>query len=144
LGSDARSGSGSRIGSRRKALGDRGEQAVTEWYLARGFSLVARNWRCASGEIDVVVRLGQLLVMCEVKTRTSDRFGAPEESVTSAKVRRLRRLAAAFLSDARDSGLLNEGSGRSSSPGGLDVRFDVASVTVDRGQLTIDVIESAF
>jgi putative endonuclease len=119
-------------------LGDRGEKAVVDWYVARGFSLVARNWRCASGEIDVVVRHDQLLVMCEVKTRTSDRFGAPEESVTSAKVRRLRRLAAAFLSEARSSGLLGEGSA------GLDVRFDVAAVTIVRGDLAIDVIESAF
>jgi putative endonuclease len=120
-------------------LGDRGEKAVVDWYVARGFSLMARNWRCASGEIDVVVRHDQLLVMCEVKTRTSDRFGAPEESVTSAKVRRLRRLAAGFLSEARSSGLLNEG-----GAAGLDVRFDVAAVTIDRGELAIDVIESAF
>jgi putative endonuclease len=119
-------------------LGDRGEKAVVDWYLARGFSLVARNWRCASGEIDVVVRRDQIIVMCEVKTRTSDRFGAPEESVTSTKVRRLRRLAAVFLSEARSSGLLSEGSA------GLDVRFDVAAVTIDRGELAIDVIESAF
>jgi putative endonuclease len=109
-----------------------------QWYLARGFSLVVRNWRCSTGEIDVVVRQGQLVVMCEVKTRSSERFGAPEESVTAAKVRRLRRLAAAFLSEARSSGLLSEGSG------GLDVRFDVASVTDVRGELSIHVIEGAF
>ncbi len=76
--------------------------------------------------------------MCEVKTRSSDRFGAPQEAVTSAKVRRLRRLAGAFLSDARTSGLL------SSSSGGVDVRFDVASVTIARGELVVEVIEGAF
>jgi hypothetical protein len=112
--------------------------------------LVERNWRCGAGEIDVIVRLGKLVVMCEVKTRSSDRFGAPEESVTPVKVRRLRRLAAAFLSDARASGLMSEGSTGAGAPGGpggsggLDVRFDVASVTFTRGELTIDVIEGAF
>ncbi len=140
----------SRPGNRRRALGERGELAVSEWYLARGFSLVARNWRCAAGEIDVIVRLGKLVVMCEVKTRSSDRFGAPEESVTPVKVRRLRRLAAAFLSDARASGLLSEGrtdagaSGGRDVSGGVDVRFDVASVTLSGAELTIDVIEGAF
>jgi putative endonuclease len=114
-------------------LGNRGEQAVVDWYLAQGFELVARNWRCPVGEIDIVVRRSRLLVVCEVKTRSSDRFGAPEESVTPVKVRRLRRLAAAFLSEARVCGRV-----------GLDVRFDVASVTVVRGQLAIDVIEGAF
>jgi putative endonuclease len=75
--------------------------------------------------------------MCEVKTRSSDRFGAPEESVTAAKIRRLRRLAAAFLSDGRTSRLL-------SGSGGVDVRFDVASVTVTSDELSIEVIEDAF
>ncbi len=112
--------------------------------------MVARNWRCAAGEIDVIVRLDRLIVMCEVKTRSSDRFGAPEESVTPVKVRRLRRLAGAFLSEARTSGLLSEGHRESCSSGGpgasgdLDVRFDVASVTFTRGEFDINVIEGAF
>ena len=97
-----------------------------------------------------MARLGQLVVMCEVKTRSSDRFGAPEEAVTAAKVRRLRRLAAAFLTDARASGLLSGAPGAAGEPGGsrpsggVDVRFDVASVTVTRGELVIEVIEGAF
>lgn len=143
---------GSDVARRRKALGDLGEDIVAQWYVTRGFSVLARKWRSASGEIDVVARLGRLVVLCEVKTRSSDRFGAPVEAVTTAKVRRLRRLAGAFLSEARTSGLLSRDSGPqgaagSSDPEGVDVRFDVASVTITpgaNGRTEVEVIEGAF
>jgi putative endonuclease len=125
----------------------RGEQAVAEWYEARGFDVVARNWRSRTGEIDLVVRLGELVVMCEVKTRTSDRFGAPEEAVTVAKARRIRRLAAEWLTSARGSGALGRTethSGAALGRSGVDIRFDVASVTVRRAEVVIEVIEGAF
>jgi uncharacterized protein (TIGR00252 family) len=128
-------------------LGSQGEQAVAEWYEARGFSVVARNWRTRSGEIDLVVGKDRLIVMCEVKTRSSDRFGSPAESVTPTKIRRLRRLAAEWLSKSRASGNLASGSGGpgvSGGSSGVDLRFDVASVTVTRGNLTIDVLEGVF
>jgi len=74
-------------------------------------------------------------VICEVKTRTSDRFGSPIEAVTPTKVRRLRRLATEWLTRAQSSGEVRRR---------LDVRFDVASVTFSRGELLIDVVEEAF
>jgi putative endonuclease len=74
-------------------------------------------------------------VICEVKTRTSDRFGAPIEAVTPAKVRRLRRLGAEWLAQAQSSGEIRPG---------LDVRFDVASVTLSSGELVVEVVEEAF
>ncbi len=88
---------------------------------------MARNWRCAIGEIDLIVRRGRTLVVCEVKTRRSDAFGVPALAVGAAKQQRLRRLAAAWLADNRV--------GR-----GVDVRFDVAAITGE----TIDVYENAF
>ena len=66
---------------------------------AAGYEVVARNWRCAEGELDLVVGRPGELVFCEVKTRTSDRFGVPAEAVTIAKQRRLRTLAASFLAE---------------------------------------------
>jgi len=99
----------------RRALGISGEDAVAEWYVAAGYEIVARNWRCATGELDLVCRRGRSIVFCEVKTRTSDTFGAPVEAVTRDKQRRVRRLAARWLDDAADF-----------RP--ADVRFDVASV----------------
>jgi putative endonuclease len=118
-------------------LGDRGEQAVALWYEGEGFSVLARNWRTKSGEIDVIVRKGDLVVVCEVKTRTSSRFGTPFEAVTPQKARRLRRLAGQWLSEARRSGQIAGGTG-------VDVRFDVASVTVERGRLVVEVMDGAF
>jgi putative endonuclease len=112
----------------RKALGDYGEDLVVAHYEAIGFEVVARNWRVRAGEIDVIVRGDGALVFCEVKTRSSDRFGTGAEAVTVAKQRRLRRLAAEFLS----SGL---------APARTDViRFDVAVVT---GR-DVEIIEHAF
>ncbi|MDT0304659.1 YraN family protein [Streptomonospora wellingtoniae] len=80
-------------GGRRSTLGTRGED-VAAAYLARGgLRILARNWRCAEGEIDIVAGQGATIVVAEVKTRTGLRFGSPLEAVTESKRRRLRRLA---------------------------------------------------
>ena len=78
-------------------LGQRGEQAAAEYLTAAGFRILARNWRCAEGEIDIVAVERHTLVVCEVKTRSSDRRGTPLESVSRAKRNRLRRLAIRWL-----------------------------------------------
>jgi len=114
----------------RRRLGSTGEAAAAAWYEARGYQIVDRNWRVRGGEIDLVVRSGRTIVFCEVKTRTSDRFGIPAEAVTVSKQRRLRTLAAQWL--AAHPGL------------GGEVRFDVASVTPARETPTVTVLEAAF
>ena len=81
------------------AAGSAGEDRAADWYRAAGYEVLARNWRCAEGELDLVVARPGELVFCEVKTRTSDRFGLPAEAVTAAKQRRLRLLAARFLAE---------------------------------------------
>ena len=111
---------------RRRALGASGEEAVAAWYRARGYEIVARNWRCREGELDLIVRAGRAFVFCEVKTRSSDRFGAPVEAVNRAKQDRMRRLAARWIEEAP------------LRP--REIRFDVASV---RG-VDIEVLEGAF
>ncbi len=110
----------------RRALGARGEELAASWYLDRGYEIVDRNWRCRDGEIDIVATRGSVLVVCEVKTRSSDAFGSPAAAVTPAKQRRLRRLAMAWL----------DGHG----PRGRHLRFDVAAVVGN----TVTVIEGAF
>jgi putative endonuclease len=107
-----------RSGDPRTRLGRRGEDAALAVYRRAGFRVVARNWRCGAGEIDLVVRRGGLLVICEVKTRSGSAFGEGYESVTFAKRRRLRRLAHLFL--------------RQLERAPADVRFDVASVHLPR------------
>ena len=110
----------------RQQLAARGEEAAAGWYRASGYQVLARNWRCPLGELDLVLRRGDLIVFCEVKTRTSTAFGAPVEAVTAAKQARLRRLAGRFL-------------GQGSEHAGL-VRFDVASVLDG----VVEVVEGAF
>ena len=106
---------------------------MADWYVERGFRVLARNWRSRSGEIDIVAQRGDLTVVCEVKTRSSDFFGSPAVAVDRVKQRRLRRLAAAFLAANPQRGA---------------VRFDVAEVlmggvsTPQRAEVC--VIEGAF
>jgi putative endonuclease len=114
----------------RQRLGARGEARAADWYRAAGYDVVARNWRCAEGELDLVVGRPGELVFCEVKTRASDRFGVPAEAVTIAKQRRLRTLAARFLA----AHPLDVGAAAGS------IRFDVVAVSGS----TVDVIEAAF
>ena len=109
-----------------RALGISGEDAAAAWYRSHGYDVVDRNWRCRQGELDLVVRQGRLVVFCEVKTRTSDAFGAPVEAITRDKQMRLRRLAARWIDDA------------SFRP--VEIRFDVASVMDG----AVDVLEGAF
>ncbi len=82
---------------RRRLLGERGETMAARHLTARGMVLLDRNWRCEAGEIDLVLREGAVLVVCEVKTRTSTDYGAPLEAIDQRKVDRLRRLAARWL-----------------------------------------------
>ena len=75
------------------ALGRHGEDLAAEYLQQSGLRVLDRNWWCADGEIDIVAVDRRVLVVCEVKTRTGDRYGAPLESISHSKLRRLRRLA---------------------------------------------------
>ena len=83
------------------ALGRRGEDLAARYLEHNGLVLLARNWRCPEGELDLVLTDGRQLVICEVKTRTSTHFGTPAESVTDDKASRIRRLTRRWLSTHR-------------------------------------------
>jgi putative endonuclease len=82
--------------AQRRALGTMGERIAEQHLVAAGMVVLDRNWRCAVGEIDLVLRDGDVLVVCEVKTRTSTDHGTPHEAVGEAKLDRLRRLGTAW------------------------------------------------
>ena len=84
----------SRIG-----LGRYGEEVAARYLRDHGLTILERNWRCDLGELDIVAREGDVLVVCEVKTRTSSSFGTPQEAVTRRKLARLRRLAARWVAE---------------------------------------------
>ena len=77
----------------RRALGAYGEALAARHLEGQGMVVLDRNWRCEVGEIDLVLRDGPVLVVCEVKTRRSTVCGTPHEAVTPAKAARLVRLA---------------------------------------------------
>jgi putative endonuclease len=79
-------------------LGRYGENVAAGYLQAAGLEILERNWRCSAGEIDIVAKDGETVVVCEVKTRSGEAFGDPVEAVTRAKAARLRRLAALWLS----------------------------------------------
>ena len=114
----------------RSALGRRGEALAARRYEDDGYSVVSRNFRCAAGEIDLVVQRERTLVFCEVKTRATDFFGDPSEAVTRSKQARLRKLAAIWLSENPASG--------------MEVRFDVVSIVIDRAETRLTRYEDAF
>jgi putative endonuclease len=79
------------------AVGQYGERVAERYLVEAGLVVLDRNWRCPLGEIDIVARDGDALVVCEVKTRSSAAFGHPLEAVSAAKAARLRRLALAWV-----------------------------------------------
>jgi len=81
-----------------RLAGASGEEEAARFLEAHGFRIVERNFRFRTmGEIDIIAEEGDELVFCEVKTRWGDGFGAPEEAVTAAKQRTIRKIAAAYL-----------------------------------------------
>ena len=95
-------------------IGQYGERVAARHLAAAGMEIVEQNWRCPTGELDLVARDGPVVVFAEVKTRSSEAFGDPAEAVDEVNAARLRRLAVLWLESR-----------------GLEfaeVRFDVVSV----------------
>ena len=101
------------------AIGHYGERVAEQHLTDAGLTILARNWRCPDGELDIVAAEGDVVVFCEVKTRSSSEFGDPAEAVGAAKADRLRSLALRWLSEQR---------GLSETRRWPQLRFDVVSV----------------
>ncbi|WP_394938327.1 YraN family protein [Psychromicrobium sp. YIM B11713] len=103
----------------KQELGKAGEDLAADFLSRRGFEVVDVNWRCARGEIDLVALDGDIVVVVEVKTRRSLRYGHPFEAITDTKLRRLRTLAVLW---ARHHGYLSS-----------RIRIDAIAVLALRG-----------
>ena len=116
--------------TKRQAVGALGEKLAAGFLRKRGYHIIETNYRCPAGEIDIIARQGETLVFIEVRTKSSQEFGSPEESITSAKKARLRALAAHY------------GQTHDNLP---SQRIDVVSVELDKkGRVSrIEIIENA-
>jgi putative endonuclease len=114
----------------RKRLGQRGEELAAAQLEKRGYVVRERNWRCPTGEIDIVAEDGGCLVFVEVRTRRGREYGTPEESVTPAKQAKLVELAQTYLQEFDWDG---------------DWRIDMVAVEMtSRGKLLrVDLIKNA-
>ena len=102
---------------RKDVLGKFGERVAERYLVDQGLQIVATNWRCARGELDIVALDDRCLVFCEVKTRSSLRYGSPIEAITPVKLSRVRLLAVAWLAEQE--------------AGWSRFRFDVIGVLAD-------------
>lgn len=108
-------------GARHLTLGQRGEQVAAAYVEQQlGCTVLARNWRCRGGELDIVAYDGERVVVCEVKTRSGLGFGEPAEAITRDKMIRIKRLARKWLSEYQ-------------VPPNRSVRFDVIGVLIPPG-----------
>jgi putative endonuclease len=114
----------------RRQLGDYGEDLAAAALRQQGYKILERNFVTPLGEIDLIARQGKMVVVVEVKTRKSIRFGSPQEGVSATKQGRLRRLAEYYLKAKRLTG----------SP----VRFDVVAVTLAGDEPQVEIIPNAF
>ena len=117
--------------SGRKAAGDRGEAEVARYLRKKGYTLLASQWRCRFGELDLVARDRRGTVcFVEVKLRSTGAIGLPREFVDARKQERLRTAAAAYLSTHDVD---------------VPARFDVAEVYAENdGRLRVEYLENAF
>lgn len=90
-------------------LGKMGEILAAQLLLDQKFDIVAENYRCLIGEIDLVATKNRVLYVIEVKTRSSTKFGRPAEAVTPTKQRKLRRLALYYTAEKNYSGAISFG-----------------------------------
>ena len=82
----------------RSALGTKGEELAAEYLEKKGYRLVERKWRCRQGEIDLIFQDGETLVLVEVKAKSTENFGSPEDMVNARKQHKLQLLAQLYPS----------------------------------------------
>lgn len=118
-------------GNPRQRLGRLGEELAARRLESEGYRIVARNYRCSAGEVDLVAQDGDCLVFVEVRTRRGEAWGTPEESVTKKKQARLVAVAESYLAEQE--------------AWDVDWRIDVVAVVVSaRGSVRrFDIVRNA-
>ena len=102
-----------------KTTGDKGEDMAADYFARLGYNIMARNWRFGHWEVDIIAAKGNRLHFVEIKTRTSGKYGKPEESMSSKKMNNLKNAAEEY---------------QHQHPEWKYVQFDVLAITVSYGQ----------
>lgn len=110
-------------------LGKEGEQKALDYLREQGHTLLAQNYRNGRDEVDIITRQGNTIVFTEVKTRSTDYYGLPEEFVNSKKRKAMKKVAEAFLEEQNLD---------------TDIRFDIISIIHTKGELKVYHIPDAF
>ena len=110
-------------------LGREGEQLAVAYLQKQHYHILERNWRYLKAEIDIIAFKDEILVITEVKTRTTDVFGAPEDFITKTKIQLLITAAHAYVEQRQLD---------------VEVRFDVIAILKEKDKLSIKHIEEAF
>ena len=110
-------------------LGKQGEEIATTYLLRQGYIILDKNWRAGRNEIDLIAKDKDYLVIFEVKSRSKDAFGEPEEAVTRDKQMALIRAANAYIFKHNIS---------------LETRFDIISIIHNKNETRINHLKDAF
>ena len=110
-------------------LGERGEDLAIEYLLKQGYLIVERNWRFQKAEIDIIAQKGTTLAIVEVKTRSTDYFGDPQDFVKPKKIKLLVKAVDEYVS-TRDLE--------------VEVRFDIIAIIKKKNAFEIEHLKDAF
>jgi len=111
----------------RKLVGKKGEEAARSLLEEKGCRIIETNYQCPLGEVDIIAAEGKTIVFVEVRTKTGNAFGSPEESINANKSRRLYRLAQYYL--------------KAKSKNEYPARIDLIAVILDRKSLELKSIK---
>jgi putative endonuclease len=112
-----------------RVLGNKGEDLAARYLRKRGYRILKRNYKAPTGEIDIIAEDSGTVVFVEVKTRTDDQFGRPEEAVNYRKQRKIQSTALYYLSREK---------------GEKRARFDIVSVYMKEKRKEVEHIKDAF
>ena len=113
-----------------KTLGKKGEDIAAAFLEKKGYNILFRNYKCSFGEIDIIAKHKKILSFIEVKTRSTKKYGLPQEAVTPVKQTKISRVALEFVQRYKMDNRA--------------ARFDVVSVQCLNDGCEVDLIENAF
>lgn len=106
-------------------IGKFGEDKAVEFLKRNGYKIIERNFKTRIGEIDIIAKRKREIVFIEVKTRSSDDFGFPEESVNERKIRKIEKVAEIYMNKKKIN---------------LPFSFEVLSIRIEDGNLKFEII----